>query len=161
MLKGRQIKGLKVITFNDGKKVGRVEDLLIDPEKGMLQAIIIENRSILKNAKYVELGHIVSVGRDAVIISGMDAVLDDQNDLTRLSWQNRLEKNVFSVEGTDIGTIQDILFDFPGGRVLGLEMSGGLWADLNQGRKMIPWQQVITGNGDNLMVETAGEDLWI
>jgi len=161
LLKGRQIKGLKVITFNDGKKVGRVEDLLIDTEKGKLKAIIIENRSILKNAKYVEIEHITSVGRDAVIISGMDAVLDDHNDLTKLSWHNRLEKNVFSVEGTVIGTIQDILFEFPEGRILGLEMSGGIWADLNQGRKMIPWQQVIAGNGDNLMVEVVDEDLWI
>lgn len=161
MLKGRQIKGLRVITFDDGKEVGRVEDLLIDGESGMLLGLVIENRGILKNAKYVEREQIVSVGRDAVMISGMGAVLDDvQNLLHKLSWQNRLEKNVFSSDGTDIGTMQDILFDFPEGRVLGIEMSGGIWADLNQGRKMIPWQHVITGTGENLMVETAGEDLW-
>lgn len=161
MIKGRQIKGLKVITFNHGKKAGRVEDLLVDLEKGALKAIIIETRSILKNAKYVDLAHIISVGRDAVIISGMDAIKDDLNDLTKLSWQNRMEKDVFSVEGTAMGTIQDILFEFPGGRIVGIEMSGGIWADLNQGRKMISWQQVMAGNGDNLMVQGAEEDLWI
>lgn len=161
MLKGRQIKGLRVLTYNDGKEVGRVEDLLIDREKGMLKAIIIDKPSILKNAKYVELEHIVNIGRDAVMISGIDAVLDDQNDLNKMSWQKKLEKNVFSVEGTDIGTIQDVVFEFPPGRISGIEMSGGLWADLNQGRKVIPWEYVKTGNEESFMVETVDENLWM
>ncbi|MGI6684997.1 MAG: PRC-barrel domain-containing protein [Bacillota bacterium] len=161
MLKGRQIKGLRVITFHDGKEVGRVGDLLIDTENGMLQAITIESRSILKNSKIIKREHIVQVGRDAVMIDGMEAVEDyNQDELNKLSWQSNLGKNVFSREGADIGTVQDILFDFPEGRVLGIEMSGGIWADLNQGRKMIPWQQVIPGTEDNMIVEATGEDLW-
>jgi uncharacterized protein YrrD len=96
-----------------------------------------------------------------VMIDGMEAVEDyNQDELNKLSWQSNLGKNVFSREGADIGTVQDILFDFPEGRVLGIEMSGGIWADLNQGRKMIPWQQVIPGTEDNMIVEATGEDLW-
>lgn len=161
MYQGRNIKGLKVITFNHGKKVGWVEDLLIDLEKGELKAIIIEKRSILKNAKYVDIGNIISFGRDAVIISGLDAVRDDLNDLVKMSWQNKVEKDVLSLAGTAMGTIQDILFEFPTGQIVGIEMSGGIWADLNQGRKMIPWHQVRAGNEDNLMVEVSDENLWI
>ncbi|ATW23971.1 PRC-barrel domain-containing protein [Candidatus Formimonas warabiya] len=162
MFKGRQIKGLRVITFGDGKEIGRVEDLLINTETGMLQGFVIENRSILKNAKYVQLGHVVSVGRDAVMITSIEDVQDDHdNSVCKLSWQNRLEKNVFSKEGTDIGTVQDIFFELPEGRILGIEMSGGIWADLNQGRKMVPWHQILSGKGENLLVDTWEEDIWL
>lgn len=161
MLKGRQVKGLRVINFADGKEIGRVGDLLIDAENGMLRGITIENRGIFKSMKYVSREHIVQVGRDAVMISGMEKVEDyHQEEQNKLSWQNKLGKNVFSREGADIGTVQDILFDFPEGRVLGIEMSGGIWADLNIGRKMIPWQQVIPGTKDYMMVEAGDEDLW-
>jgi uncharacterized protein YrrD len=161
LLKGRQIKGLRVITFHDGKEVGRVGDLLIDEENGMLRGLTIENRGILKNTKYVKREQIVRVGRDAVMINGMDAVEDYHPDKqTGLFWHQKVGQNVFSREGTDIGTVQDIIFDFPEGRVVGIEMSGGIWADLNQGRKMIPWQQVVSGTSENMMVEALGEDLW-
>ena len=112
--KGQQIKGLRVINFHDGKEVGRVGDLLIDVENGMLQGITIENRGIIKN-KYVKREHIVQVGRDAVLINGLSVVEDyDHHEQNKLSWQNKLGKNVFR-EGTDIGTIQDMLFDLPEG----------------------------------------------
>lgn len=160
MVKGQQIKGLRVINFHDGKEVGRVGDLLIDVENGMLQGITIENRGIIKKIKYVKREHIVQVGRDAVLINGLSVVEDyDHHEQNKLSWQNKLGKNVFSREGTDIGTIQDMLFDLPEGRIIGIEMSGGIWTDLNQGRKMIPWQQVIPGTAENVMVE-AEKDLW-
>lgn len=160
MLKGQQIIGQKVMTLKEGKEIGRVEDLIVDTSEGYLKGIILENRSILKNARSILWSHLIQAGRDALIISGQEDVLEEANDLRDLSWQNKTGKNVFSVTGADIGTMKDLVFERSTGKILGIELSGGFWADLNQGRKMIPWPQIQLNQKDVLIVDQVNEDLW-
>jgi uncharacterized protein YrrD len=160
LLKGQQIIGQKVMTLKDGREIGRVEDLIVDDSEGYLKGIVLENRSILRNAKIIPWNHLVQVGRDALIISGQEDVLDEANDLNSLLWRKNTGKNVISITGTEIGTIKDLVFDKNTGKILGFELSGGIWADLNQGRKMIPWAQNQLMHKESFLVDQIDENLW-
>jgi len=159
--KGLRIKGLPVVSLSDGVEVGRVEDLIVDIKKGLLHGLTIDSGGVLKIGKYVELGDVVNIGKDAVTISDCQAIKDDVKGLIKkYSWLNRLGDVIYTADGTDIGTLQDVMVELPGGGVSAIEISGGIWADLDQGRKIISWESIVPEGGERLVVDSDLKNIW-
>lgn len=159
---GKHITGLPVITQQNAKEVGRVEDLGINIKLGTLEGIIIENGTLFRNAKFVSINDIVTVGRDVVVITRPEAVIDlPHNTLQDYSWQQSIGKSIITTFGTDIGIIKDVIIQFPDGKIVGIEISGGIWSDLIQGRKIIPLNTVVSGEHQHLIVDNDLENIWL
>src|SRR6478672_9427483 len=74
--KARDIIGLPVVTFNRGSKIADVEDMILDPARPQVLALVLENSSFMRSARIVPFGYISSIGRDAVIVPDGKAVVD-------------------------------------------------------------------------------------
>ena len=54
--KARDIIGLPVVTFSTGGKLATVEDLLIDPERRQVLALLIGEGGLFSSARAIPLG---------------------------------------------------------------------------------------------------------
>ncbi len=136
MRKGKDASGLLVITRDTGKKVGKVEDLVVDRQGSRILGILIDEAGWFKGAKVVPWSSFRVIGLDAVIIDEeasakkasevpeMSEVLDTGNLL--------VGARVATTDGRELGKIEDFYFDPETGIVKGFELSGG------KGRSFLP-----------------------
>ena len=68
MRKGKDAGGLLVITRDSGKKVGKVEDLVLDRQGSRILGILVDEAGWFKEAKVVPWSSFRVIGLDAVVI---------------------------------------------------------------------------------------------
>jgi uncharacterized protein YrrD len=136
MRKGKDARGLLVITKDSGKKVGKVEDLILDRQGSRVLGILVDEAGWFKEAKVVPWPSFRVIGLDAVIIDDeasakkasevpeMSEVLEGGNVL--------VGARVATTDGRELGKIEDFYFDPDSGVVKGFELSGG------KGRSFLP-----------------------
>src|SRR5690349_1804260 len=78
--KAKEIIGLPVITFNRGTKIYDVEDLIIDPQRRQVLALVVSEAAFFHSARAVPFGRISAIGPHAVIVPDGKAVIDVNRD---------------------------------------------------------------------------------
>ncbi|NLW90394.1 MAG: photosystem reaction center subunit H [Syntrophomonadaceae bacterium] len=66
MKKSQEIIGLPVFSVLDGKKIGQVKDLLLNPEEGKLDFILVSNGSWYSGARVLPYKAVMGIGQHAV-----------------------------------------------------------------------------------------------
>lgn len=115
MKKSEELLGLSVISIEDGKEIGRVSDLIINPSKGIVEYLIIDNGLKYLGFKVLPFKQVEGVGEYAVTVQSSSAVIDmsDEPGINEL-----LEKDV-RIKGTKVltrkgqlvGTVNEFLVD--------------------------------------------------
>ncbi len=136
MRKGKDAGGLLVVTRDTGKKLGKVEDLVLDRQGSRVLGILMDEAGWFKEAKVVAWPSFRVIGLDAVIIDNeasvkkasevpeMSEVLEGGNVL--------IGARVSTTDGRELGKIEEFYFDPETGVVQGYELSGG------KGRSFLP-----------------------
>ncbi|MCL5734401.1 MAG: PRC-barrel domain-containing protein [Actinobacteria bacterium] len=129
MRRGRDLVGLPVITRDNGTKVGKVEDVILDRACTRVLGLLVDEGGWFSSARVVPWASILVVGLDAVIIAAeagvkkasevpeMNEVLDRGYVLDGLELE--------TTRGTKLGRIEEFYFDPTTGVVRGFELSGG------------------------------------
>jgi uncharacterized protein YrrD len=106
MKRSEELLGLSVISIEDGTEVGRVSDLVINPVKGTVEYLVIDNGLKYLGIKILPFERVGGVGEYAVTIQTAAAIIDlnEQPEINDL-----LEKNI-RVKGTKVLTIKGKLF---------------------------------------------------
>jgi len=145
--------GLPVITKDTGKKVGDVEDLVLDRQGSQVLGILIDEAGWFKEAMVVAWPSFRAVGLDAVIIDEeasvrkasevpeMSEILGGGNVLIGL--------RVETTDGRELGKIEEFYFDPATGAVSGFELSGG------KGRSFLPAQAGFQAGKDVAFVDPS------
>jgi uncharacterized protein YrrD len=66
MKKSQEIIGLPVFSIVDGRKIGQVKDLVINPEEGKVDFILVSNGSWYVGARVLPFKAVLGVGEHAV-----------------------------------------------------------------------------------------------
>jgi len=153
MRKGKDAGGLLVITKDSGKKVGKVEDLVLDRQGSRVLGILVDEAGWFKEAKVVPWTSFRVIGLDAVIIDEeasakkasevpeMSEVLEEGNVL--------IGARVATTDGRELGKIEDFYFDPETGIVRGFELSGG------KGRSFLPTPASFQAGKDVALVDPS------
>ena len=153
MRKGKDAGGLLVITRDSGKKVGKVEDLVLDRQGSRILGILVDEAGWFKEARVVPWPSFRVIGLDAVIIDeeasakkasefpDMSEVLDEGNVL--------VGARVATTDGRELGKIEDFYFDPETGVVKGFELSGG------KGRSFLPTPASFQAGKDVALVDPS------
>ncbi len=153
MRKGKDAGGLLVITRDSGKKVGKVEDLILDRQGSRVLGILLDEAGWFKEAKVVPWPSFRVIGLDAVIIDEeasakkasevpeMSEVLEGGNVL--------VGARVATTDGRELGKIEDFYFDPETGVVKGFELSGG------KGRSFLPTPASFQAGKDVALVDPS------
>ncbi|WP_418792041.1 PRC-barrel domain-containing protein [Phosphitispora sp. TUW77] len=159
MKRSEELLGLSVISIEDGKELGTVSDLIINPDNGLVQYLVVDNGLRYLGIKVLPFRLIEGVGEDAVTIQNSSCIVDlgDEPEIDGL-----LEKNV-RVKGTKvltrkgklIGTVSEILVDEDGeGRIDSCEMTP---LDDTGSKEIIPSEKIITFGKDVLIIDQLSE----
>jgi uncharacterized protein YrrD len=137
MRKGKTVIGQSVVSFEDGRKVDTVKDLVIGGESDTIVALLVDEGGLLSSSRIVPIEAVKSFGRDAVVISDANVVATASSDREVKNILNRkdqlLGKRVLTDKGDSLGSIADMYFEENTGRIDGFEVSGGLVGDIARG----------------------------
>lgn len=160
--KASEIIGLPVVTFNRGTKIYDVEDLIMDPERRQVLALVVEEKSAFHSAKAVPFGRINTIGPHAVIVPDGRAVIDVNRDpMLKGLYNDQVIRGlrVLSEDGRKLGQVHDMVLDDKTGEILGYDVSvGGRVLNVTQGTRWLPMDRVINIGQRIVYVPTALAD---
>jgi len=150
------VSGITVIAIDSGAKIGKVEDLIFDFQENRLLGILLEDSEPAGSGRLVPYSKIRGIGPDAVMIEGEDALMGAEEDARIddvLSRQIEIRgKEMYTMDGKDLGRVVDIQFDEKTGRIEGYEVSEGIFSDAYSGRSFIPAPETIKIGRDVCLV---------
>jgi len=159
MRRAKEIIGLPVLTFDNGKKLETVKGILYDPEHRRLVAFLVDERGWTDDARVIPFRAVKAVGRDALVINtGRDITTVAQDDEVKTALHERkniANLEVFTEDGRDLGSIVDISIDEASGEVKGYEVSGGFIADRLKGRHFVAAPSMLRVGEDVVYVPSA------
>ncbi|BAY20208.1 PRC-barrel domain-containing protein (plasmid) [Anabaenopsis circularis NIES-21] len=161
MRKGSEIIDKVVITYDVGKKIERIKDLIFDQKRNQLLGFLVKEKGLFRDAKVIPLQEVQAIGLDAIIVNSKESVVDAHRvpAIREILYQNIVLKGtrILTTEGLDLGGLVDLFFDEHSGLVEGYEVSGGVFADAYSGRAFVPAPETLKIGDDVAFVppETA------
>jgi uncharacterized protein YrrD len=164
MRKGKNVVGQSVVTFDEGRKIDSVKDLLIGEANDSIVALLVDEGGVMSSSRVVPIGAVQSFGRDAVVITSAQFVTSASSDPEVKAIMNRKEqllgKRVLTDTGDLMGSISDMYFEEETGRIQGFEVSGGMLGDIARGTSYLAVDEIERLGPDVIFVRPeTGESL--
>jgi len=160
MKKSQEIIGLPVFSIVDGKKIGQVKDLVLNPEEGKLDFILVSNGSWYVGARVLPYKAVMGIGQHAVTTES-ENLLTSINETS--SANSLLQRNieikgnrVLTNKGNLIGVITEYEVDELSGKITRLEYRS---AYDESSIEIIDATQVLTYGSDVIVVKEPQEGL--
>lgn len=142
MRKGSDVIGKVVVTYDTGRKIEIIRDLIFDQQRNQLLGFLVEERSMFRDAKVIPLQEVQAIGLDAIVIRSQESVVEAGHisAIQEILHHNNVLRGtrILTTEGLDLGRLVDLFFDEQSGLVEGYEVSGGVFADAYSGRSFVP-----------------------
>lgn len=155
MATSRSLTRMPVYDVSNGRIVGRVHRLIVDPDARKVIGLLLATR-LGKEARCLPFRNIHSIGEHAVTVRGMDAItrLSDLPDMEEvLRSQRRIYHSpILSEDGSFVGDVDEFTINAQSGRIDTLLISGGLIHDLFRGQVALPAHLVVTIGEDATIV---------
>jgi uncharacterized protein YrrD len=138
----REILGLSLICIAQGIEYGKIKGLLIDPDKGKVKYLIIDDGQWYLGAKLLSFDKVMGIGTDAITTEDQDNIMpfsqvEDALDLIQREVAI-IGAKVYTQKGQYIGEIGEYYIDEQDGSIVGCELAG------HQGSEMIPASNIVT-----------------
>ncbi|MDE3839783.1 photosystem reaction center subunit H [Bacillus methanolicus] len=156
MKKSTQITGLPIISIADGREIGKVKTLVINPEKGSIDFLTIDDEDWQTSVKAIPFKKIVGIGDYAVTVESENAVID----LNEIPIANQLvhkkikitNTKVMTRKGELLGEVLEYYADEENGQILGLDLQ------LGNRNAVLPSDFVLTYGKDMIIVKEEAVD---
>jgi uncharacterized protein YrrD len=153
MIKSKKFIGMPVISLSEGQQIGKIKELVIDPNSKLVAALLVEQKGWFKDQKFIPYAKVCSVGDDAITIEQSTSIqkgasLPEILQLTKDKYQI-LDEKVVTESGRVLGLVEEYYVDISTGTIAGLEISGSFINSLMTGRAFL----------DTTLVRTIGKEL--
>ena len=161
MRKGSDVIDKVVVTYDTGKKLVRIIDLIFDQKRNQLLGFLVAEKGLFRDAKVIPLEEVQAIGLDAIVVNSKESVVKAHRlpVIKEILHHNIVlkRKRILTTEGLDLGGLVDLFFDEHSGLVEGYEVSGGVFADAYSGRSFVPAREALKIGDDVAFVppETA------
>lgn len=163
VLRRGEVVGLPAIGQYDGHVIGRVHDLIFSDRGDHVIGLLLAGGG-WGGSRLVPYEEVGAIGPAAVMLR-RPVVLraDDGRRLARLRRAHAevIGLRVLTRDGRDLGMVADVCFDPANGHVQGYVVSGGVVADVAEGRGFLPLEWIERRRGDgraapDLLLTTPG-----
>ncbi len=160
IVKATHVIGLPVYTIQQGQQLEHtVKDVAYDPNTNRVEALVLDEGGWFSDAQIILIRDVHSIGEDAVLIENPNVIKKasevKQKVASIAKGENYLTTDkVITENGTDLGTIDDLLFDTKTGNVQEFEVSQGTFKDVSTGKKIFKPNDIITV-GQNAIIVSA------
>lgn len=151
-----QLKGLPIISISNGQQEGNVQSLIINPEKGFVDFLALEQEEWQESIQSIPFKKVIGVGEYAVTIESANSIID----LTQIPIASELaskkiniiDTNVITRKGELVGNVTEYQINEETGEIIGLILKGQ--------ESVISSEYVITYGKDIIIVkEEAAEPI--
>ncbi|HHW61537.1 MAG TPA: photosystem reaction center subunit H [Syntrophomonadaceae bacterium] len=153
MKKSQEIIGLPVFAIVDGRKIGQVKDLVINPEEGKVDYILVSNGSWYVGARILPYKAVLGVGEHAVTTESENQLtnINETADANSLLQRNIevIGNRVLTDKGNLIGVVKEFEIEEASGKLTRLEYK---LADDEGKTAIIDAEDVLTYGADVLVV---------
>ena len=156
-MKGKELKGKKVVSIKDGAKLGQVDDVLVDTDELRVAALHVTGQE----AALIPFDKVTSAASDVVTVPNSTAAQrpqaqDDAEHLASLGEVTKLK--VIDEAGAFLGVVQSVEVDPQSGAILELQTQKATALGLGRESHTIAASEV-TSVGEEVVVVQAPEPL--
>lgn len=153
---GKELSGLAVVTLAGGEKLGRVDDIVFDPNTGRVTGFFVDRGGMFSKPKFLPAGDVQSLGEDALTVTSDKVLLDGPSALTgELAAKTAENLPVLNPVGTVLGKVADIGVDTQSLSVPYLILATGIIGDTLHGKPHLPISAVQTVGADSVIVSAS------
>jgi uncharacterized protein YrrD len=126
VIKGSDLLGLK-ITAKEGQEVGNVQDIIYDPKKNEVIALLVSKGDVLSEPNVIPFTEILQITSEGVDVKSEKSLQPGSKAVKSLSTPEDTDTymkdtNIISEEGNPLGQERDIFFDTKTGIVQQFEV---------------------------------------
>ncbi len=156
MYKGSDLIGKPVVAHDTGEVIADVNDLIIDRSNHQLVGIIVEEKTWFQEAAVIAFDRIAVILPTAIMIDTPDAIVN-ASEIPQI--QEILDRDLVlsgikltTIEGIDLGTIVDIIFDEKTGKIDSYETAKEQAGAAHEKNAFVPIPQPLTQGEDFAVV---------
>jgi uncharacterized protein YrrD len=150
MKNSAQIIDLPIISISNGTQIGTVKALVINPEKGSIDFLTIEQEDVQLSLKAIPFKKVVGIGEFAVTVESDHDIID----LSAIPIANQLVNKQIRIKNTKamtrkgqlLGEVTEFFVDEETGEIIGIELHVG------DRQAVLPSQFILTYGKDILVV---------
>lgn len=169
LMRTSEITKRPVITL-DGEDVGQVKDIVYSAGGGAVGGFTLAGRGLFAGPldKALPWSSVSALGNDAVMIADDDALepleaLFDESASSDGGAGNVLGSQVLTDDGTDLGTVVDVIVEVTHGGtgkcdVVGYEVESSEAVGSGGDKVLIPLPDTLAASGEHLMVPASAKD---
>ncbi len=152
----KSLRGIAVVSVEEGEKVGTVVDLLFDLQARKVVAFRLTQSTLRRSGgQFISMDDIESIGPDAIMIQNRQRVrlekdhraFQNMPDLSAVS-----SLRVVTEDGTYVGNLSTFQFDQKTGQLTEIEITGGGMLDMLRRNKQVPASAVVSVGTDVIVV---------
>jgi uncharacterized protein YrrD len=129
MKNSAQIISLPIISISDGTQIGTVKTLVINPEKGSIDFLTVEQEDVQLSLKAIPFKKVVGIGEFAVTVESSHDIID----LSEIPIANQLVNKQIRIKNTKamtrkgqlLGEVTEFFVDEETGEIIGIELHVG------------------------------------
>lgn len=155
MKKSVEIIGLSVVAISDGKEIGTVIDLVINPSGGFAEFLIVDTGVKYLGTKVISIKSVEGIGEHAVIIENEASVIEMKDAPQLLEFLQKdvtlIGTKVLTKKGKLVGSVTEFYIDEEAeGKISGFEMQPINKEDMPQ---LIVADDIITFGKDTILIK--------
>ncbi|NLX90452.1 MAG: hypothetical protein GXZ07_02490 [Firmicutes bacterium] len=119
-MKAKNIRGFPVVSLEDGSMIGKVQELLADPEEKRVEALLVAEKVFLKGrTQFILYNRVKNIGKDVITVEAEKQPLtaDLFTHLENLKKYSFLGNNVISQDGDYLARVKDYTFNARTGQI--------------------------------------------
>lgn len=162
MIKSRDLIGRLIVTVTRGEIVGKVKDVLIDPERWEVAALVLPSKVFSKESLIIPRSVVHVFGQDVVLVKSnetmpRDDTLDHVASLIAVSGQMK-GRQIATEKGVKVGVLNDVLVD-EAGKVVAYDLAKVFVKGSLAKTKEIPFHATRSVGPDLIIVEANAIDI--
>ena|SRR5687767_1589975 len=129
-MKFSELKGRAVVNVEDAKKIGEIDNLLLEPTTRQVSSLKVKTGGLFSTPMTIAISQVMNIGPDAVTVKADKASPGQaQGDKESVEVTSLLGHKVVTDAGAMLGEVHDILLDPVSAAVTGYEVrDGGIFA---------------------------------
>lgn len=159
-LPSRKAISRPIISLKEGREIGQVRGLLVDPAQLKVVALVVGRKGFLRGNLVIPHASIKSIGDQVVTVE--DASLEKVTPQHHLAPLLKdpvvlIGARVITEAGIQLGLVREFYWDQVTGKIVQLEIAPGKWGSLGGGKVLLPADLLVTV-GPRLLIARAGAE---
>ncbi|HBM81940.1 MAG: PRC-barrel domain-containing protein [Clostridiales bacterium] len=159
MKKSALFSGIEVMDLENGKIIGRINDILFFPYREKVLGFSINCGRWVKSCKILLPETIYHIGNDVITIKDKSGIVDKSSmpEIEKaIKDKNKvIGMRVFTREGDELGFLEDIIIDENNMTIHGFVISGGIIDDIIKGKSIILFEDKIIFGEDSIIIDCS------